>query len=163
MGFYHLPASLTLSHHGLTTVRAPEDMPNEEPINPQQPVLTYTPDPTKTKAHRKVVGVENAGRKAYGKATGLYIKHHTYSEQWNPWHPLWSGHDFQLAQSLRQQTKTWRDQHLRRGLDNCKLEPFQTAEALQKLLYELDFRLGDESWIADDSHISGTLYNRDIF
>jgi len=53
----------------------PEDTGNEEPIDPQQGDLTCTPDLTKTKAHRQVVGVENAGRKAYGKATGLYLKH----------------------------------------------------------------------------------------
>jgi hypothetical protein len=46
-----------------------EDTPNKEPIDPQQPDLTYTPDPTQTKAHRQVVGVENVGGKAYGKAT----------------------------------------------------------------------------------------------
>jgi hypothetical protein len=62
----------------------PEDTPNEEPIDPQQPDPTWTPDPTKTKAHRQVVGVENTGGKAYGKATGLYNKHQKYSEQWNP-------------------------------------------------------------------------------
>jgi hypothetical protein len=49
----------------------PEDSHNEEPIDPQHPDLTWTPDPTKTKAHRQVVGVENARGKAYGKATGL--------------------------------------------------------------------------------------------
>ena len=72
---------------------SPEDPPNEEPIDPQQPDLTCTPDPTKTKAHRQVVGLENAGGKAYGKATGLYNKHRKYSEQWNPWHPFWSTHN----------------------------------------------------------------------
>jgi len=39
----------------------PEDTPNEESLDPQQPDLTCTPDPTKTKPHRQVVGVENAG------------------------------------------------------------------------------------------------------
>ena len=39
----------------------PEDTPNEEPIDPQQRDLTCTPDPTKTKAHRQVVGLENMG------------------------------------------------------------------------------------------------------
>jgi hypothetical protein len=53
----------------------PEDTPNEEPIDPQQPDLTCTPDPTKRKAHGQGVGVENVGGKAYGKATGLYNKH----------------------------------------------------------------------------------------
>jgi len=66
----------------------PDDTPDEEPIEPQKPDLTCTPDPTKTKAHRQVVGLENAGGKAYGKATGLYNKHGKYSEQWNPWHPF---------------------------------------------------------------------------
>jgi len=34
---------------------------------------------------------------------------------------------------------------------------------MRKLLSELDFGLGDDSWIDDDSHIFGTLYYRDIF
>ena len=84
----------------------PEDTPNEEPRDPQQPDPTCTPDPTKTQAHGQVVGLENAGGTAYGKATGLYNKHHKYSEQWNPWHPCQSAHDFQQAQSFSQQTKT---------------------------------------------------------
>ena len=49
----------------------PEDTPNEELIDPQQPDLTCTSDPTKTKAHRQVVGVENVGGKEYRKATAL--------------------------------------------------------------------------------------------
>jgi hypothetical protein len=95
----------------------PEDTPNQDPIDHQQPDLTCTHDPTKTKAHRQVVGLENAGGKAYGKATGLYNKHRKYSEQWNPWHPFRPAHDFQQAQLFSQQTKTWIDQHLRCGLD----------------------------------------------
>jgi len=59
--------------------------------------------------------------------------------------------------------KTWIDQYLRRGLDNCKIESFQSADALRKLLSELDLGLGDDSWIEDHSHISGTLYYRDNF
>jgi hypothetical protein len=80
----------------------PDDTPNEEPINPQQPDLTCTPDPTKTKAHREVVRLENAGGKAYGKATGLYNKHRKYSEQWNPWYPFRSAYDIKQAQSFSQ-------------------------------------------------------------
>jgi hypothetical protein len=76
----------------------PEDTPNEEPIDPQQPDLTCTPNPTKTTAHRQVVGVENVGGKVYGNATGLYNQHRQYSEQWNPWHPFWSAHDCQQSQ-----------------------------------------------------------------
>jgi len=53
----------------------PEHTPNKEPIDPEQPDLTCTPDQTKTEAHWQVVGVENAGGKAYGKATGLYNKY----------------------------------------------------------------------------------------
>jgi len=141
----------------------PEATPNEKPRDPQQPDLTCTPDPTKAKAHRQVVGVENAGGKANGKATGLYNKHRKYSEQWDPWHPFQSAHDVQQAQSFSQQTKIWINQHLRHGLDNFKIDSFQSADALRNLLSELKFGLGDDSWIEDDSHIFGTLYYRDIF
>jgi hypothetical protein len=41
-----------------------EDTPNQDLIDCQQPDLTYTPDPTKTKAHRQVAGLENAEGKA---------------------------------------------------------------------------------------------------
>jgi len=58
--------------------------------------------------------------------------------------------------------KSWIDQHLRDGLDNCKIESFQSADTMQKLLSKLDFALGDDSWIEDDSHIFGTLYHRDF-
>jgi hypothetical protein len=107
--------------------------------------------------------VENVGGEAYGKATGLYNKHRKYSEQWNPWHPFRSVHDFQQPQSFSQQTEKWIDHHLRRGLDNFKIESFQSADALRKLLSEINFGLGDESWIEDHSHIFGTLYYRYIF
>jgi hypothetical protein len=127
----------------------PDDTPNEEPIDHQKPDLTCTPDPTKTKAHRQGVGVEHAGGKAYGKATGLYNKHRKYSERWNPWHPFRSAHDFQQAQSFSQQTKTRIEQHLSRGLDNYKIESFQSADAFRMLLSELDFGLGNVSWIED--------------
>ena len=141
----------------------PEYTPDEETTDPQKPDLTCTPDPTKTRAHRHVVGVENAGGKAYGKATGLYNKHRKYSGQWNPWHPFQSAHDFKQAQSFSQQTKTWIDQHLRRGLDNFNIESFQSADALRNLLSRLDFGLGNDSWIEDHSHIFVTLYYRAIF
>jgi len=107
-----------------------EDTPDQETIDTQKSDLTCTSDPTKTRAHRQVVGVENAGGKAYGKATGLYNKHRNYSEQWNPWHPFQSAHDIQQAQLFSQQTKMWIDQHLRRGLDNFNIESFQSADAL---------------------------------
>jgi hypothetical protein len=57
---------------------------------------------------------------------------------------------------------TWIDQHLRHGQDNYKIESFQSGDALGKLLSELDFELGDDSWIEDNTHIFGTLYYRDI-
>jgi len=59
--------------------------------------------------------------------------------------------------------KTLIDQHLRCGLDNFKIESYQSAEAFRKLLSELDFGLSDDSWIDDDSHNFGTLFYRDIF
>jgi hypothetical protein len=93
----------------------------------------------------------------------LYNKHRKYSEQWNPWHPVWSAHDFQQAQSFSQQTKTWIDKHLRCGLDNYKIQSFQSADALGKLLSELDFGLGNDRWNKDDSHIFGILFYSDIF
>jgi len=185
-GFYLTQAGIDLSHHRLTSAGAPqwpsirqstnhlttdnvpdtpppEDTPDYETIDPQKPDLTCTPDPTKTKAHSQVVGVENAGGKLYGKATGLYNKHHQYSEQWNPRHPVQSAHDFQQAQSFSQHTKTWIDQHLRRGLENFSIISFQSADELQKLLSQLDFGLGNDSWIEDHSYVFGTLYYRDIF
>ena len=53
----------------------PEDILNEEPIDPQQPDLPCTADPTKTKAYRQVIGVQKMGGNVYGEATGLYNKH----------------------------------------------------------------------------------------
>ena len=141
----------------------PEDTADEETIDPQKPDLTCTPDSNKTRAHRLLVGVENAGGKAYGKTTGLYNKRRKYSEHWNPWHPFHSAHNFQQAQSFSQHMKTWIDQLLRRGLQNFKIESFQSADALRKFLSELDFGLGNNSWIEDHSHIFGTLYYMDTF
>jgi len=107
--------------------------------------------------------VDNAGGTAYGKATGLYNKYHKYSEQWNSWHSCQSEHDIQQAQSFTQQTKTWMDQHLRRGLDNFKIDSFQSADASRKFLSQLSFRLGDDSWIEECSHIFETVYYRNVF
>jgi len=59
--------------------------------------------------------------------------------------------------------KTWIDQHLGRGMDNFQIKSFRSADALRNLVSELDFGLGDDSWIEDHSHIFGTLYYRDIF
>jgi len=108
----------------------PEDTPDKETIDPQKPDLTCTPDPTKTRAHRQVVGVENAGGEGNGTGTGLYNKHRKYSEQWNPWHSFQSAHHFQQVESFSQQTKTWINQHLRRGLYIFKIESFQSADAI---------------------------------
>jgi hypothetical protein len=91
-----------------------EDTPEEETIDPQKPNLACTLDPTYTRAHRQVVGVENTGGKAYGKATELYNKHRKYLEQWNPWHLFQSADNCEQAQSFSQQTKTWINKHLRR-------------------------------------------------
>jgi hypothetical protein len=141
----------------------PEVILNEDSIDAEQPDVTCTPDPTKTKTKLKVFGTENAAGKAYGTAPGLSTKHRKYSEQWNPWYPVRSAHNYQQAASFSQQMKTWIVEHLRRGLDNFKVESFQSADALGKLLSKVDFRLRDDSWIEDDLHIFITLYYRDIF
>jgi hypothetical protein len=50
------------------------------------------------------------------------------------------------------------------GVDRTtEIESFQSADALQKLLSELDCGLRDDSWIEDDSNAFGTLYYRDTF
>jgi hypothetical protein len=113
--------------------------------------------------HGQVVGVENAGGKSQGKATGLYNKHCKYSEQWNPWHSFLSAHYFQQAHSFSQQTKKWIAQHVRLGLDNVKIEFFQSAHAMRKLVSKLDFGIGDDSWIEDDLNMFRTLYYSNIF
>ena len=141
----------------------PDDTPDDETLDPQKPELTSTPDPTKTKAHRQVVGADNAGGKAYGKATGFYNKYCNYSEQWYPWHSLRSAHDFQQAPSFSQQIKIWIDQHQSHALDYFEIDSFQLANALRNLLSALDFVPGDDRWIEDDSHIFVTLYYRNIF
>jgi hypothetical protein len=94
------------------------------------PDLTCTHNPTKTRAHTPVVGVENTEGKAYDNATGLYKNHRKYLEQWNPWNPFQSAHDCEQAHSVSQQTKTWIDQHLRGGLDNFNLDSLQAAYGL---------------------------------
>jgi hypothetical protein len=109
----------------------PEDTLNKDSIYTQQPDLTCTPNSTMTKAQRQVVGMDNVGGKGYCKATGLYNKHQKFSEQWNPWHPCWSVHNFPQIQLLNQQTKTWIDRHVRHGLHNCKIKTFQSADALR--------------------------------
>jgi len=54
----------------------PEDNQDKEMIYSQIVQLTWTPDPTKSNGHKKVVRVKHAGGNVYGKATGLYNKHH---------------------------------------------------------------------------------------
>jgi hypothetical protein len=93
----------------------------------------------------KVVGVENAGGRAYGKATGLYNKHRKYSPEWNPWHQFWSAHDFQQAESMSQHIQTSINHHLSHSLDNFNIESSQSEDALPKLLSGLDFRHSDDS------------------
>jgi hypothetical protein len=54
------------------------------------------------------------------------------------------------------------NRHLRRKLDNFEIESFQSPDAMQNLHCRLDFGLGDDSWIDDDSQIFGSLYYRAI-
>jgi hypothetical protein len=109
------------------------------------------------RADREGVGVDSVCRKAYGKATGLYNQHRKYSDQWNPWHPFRLTNTVQLAQSFSQENKAWIDQQLRHGLDNFQIESFQSADTKEKLLLELDFGLGHESWMEHHSPIFGSL------
>lgn len=51
-----------------------EDTSDKDTIDHQKPHLTGTPEPTKIKTQRHVGAVENMGRKAYSKATGLCNK-----------------------------------------------------------------------------------------
>jgi len=180
MGLCHLQAGIYLSHHCLTSVGTPEwqsisestndlpiysepgatppeDIPDNETMDPQQPDLKCTPDLTEPQAHSQEVRVFNAGEKAYGKATGLYNTHRKYSEQWNACHPSQSAHNFQQLQLFRQQPKAWIAHHLMSEQDNFKIESFESVDALRKFLPELNFGLSNDSWIEDHSHIFGTL------
>jgi len=74
-----------------------------------------------------------------------------------------SAHDSQQSQSISHQTKTWIDQHLRRGLDSFNIELVQSADVPRKHLSRLDFGRSNDSWIDDHLHIFGTSYYRDIF
>jgi hypothetical protein len=84
------------------------------------------------------------GGESIWQATRLYNKHCKYLEQWNPWHPIRSAHNFQLAQSVSQETKTLIDHDLRHGLDDFNIESFQPADALLQLLSGLDFGLRND-------------------
>jgi len=128
-GYYNLQNGIDASHHGsisvgasncpsmswstndlpidiLPSVPQPEDYPDEETIDPQMPDQTCTPDGTKMRAPRQVVGVDTVGGKANGKPTVLYNKHRKYSEQWIAWHPFQSTNNVPQAQTLCQQTTT---------------------------------------------------------
>jgi len=144
-------------------VLSPEDTPNQEPIDPQQPDVTCTLDPTKRKAHRQVVGVETARMTAHGAAIGLYNLHRRNSTRWNPWHLFQSAYHFQQIQSFSQQITIWIDQHLMHGLDSFNIQSFQLANAMQNVVSELDFELSYDSWFEDYSHIFRTLYYRHWF
>jgi hypothetical protein len=62
-----------------------------------------------------------------------------------------------------QQTKTSIDQHLMCELDIIRIKSFLSADAMQKLLSEVNFRHNEDCWIEDDSHIFRRLYYKDIF
>ena len=93
----------------------PEDTPNEEPIDSQQPDLTCTPEPTITKVYREVVGEVNAGESIW-QSSWIVQQASKALRRMKSMPSFWSAYDFQQAQSFSQQTKTWIDQHLRRGL-----------------------------------------------
>jgi hypothetical protein len=82
-----------------------EDPPNEESNYPELSSLTFTPDPTMTKAHRQVVGVDYVGGNANAKESRLYSKHRNFSERWSLWHRFRSVHDLQPPPSFSQEIK----------------------------------------------------------
>ena len=94
MAIYKLSTTDLPKDNGLDA-QPPNNTPSKEPTDPQDSNLTCTPNPIKTQTHSEVIGVHNTEGKVYGNATGLYHKHHKYSELWNPWHPCWFAHDFQ--------------------------------------------------------------------
>lgn len=114
-------------------------------------------------AYSDIVEANPTGGIVYGKTTGLYNKHHKYSELWNPWYPFRPTHGFQQAQLCCQHTKTLIHQRLKCALDNLKIESFQLADFWWNLLSELNSGLSDDSWIEYYSHIMRPLYNSDIF
>jgi hypothetical protein len=57
----------------------------------------------------------------------------------------------------------WIDRHLKHGLDDFRIESFQSATELWALLESIDFGLGAESWLEDSSQTFDTLYYQDIF
>jgi hypothetical protein len=122
----------------------PEVTPNKKSIHTQRPDLTGTPDPTKTRAHIKVVGVNNVGGIAYGKATELYNKYRKYSEQCTPWHPFQSAHNIEQVQSGSQNTNVWIWHHLRGGLHQFKIESFRSADTAPKHLSGNNFRIAED-------------------
>jgi len=58
-----------------------EDTLDTETMDPQKPDQRSTPKLTKRKSYENIVGVDNVGEIAYGKATGFYNKHYKHSEQ----------------------------------------------------------------------------------
>jgi len=61
MAIDELSQTIHLTIDNVPRAPPPEDTPDEETMDPQKPDLTRTPYPTMARAHRQVVGVENAG------------------------------------------------------------------------------------------------------
>jgi len=117
----------------------------------------------KTEGHREIVGVEIVGSISYDTTTGLYNNQRKYLEQWNPWYSYWSIYNLNQAQLFPKQRNMWIDHGLSPGMDNFELEWFQLADALQKLLSEVDISFGNYCWVEAYLFILRKLYNLDIF
>jgi len=65
-----------------------------ETIDPQKPHQRSFPKLTAIQIYKNIVGVDNVGEISYGKATGLYNKHHKHSEQYNLSHLVGSAQNF---------------------------------------------------------------------
>ena len=108
----------------------PKDSSNSESIDPQKPDLIFMTDLIITKYHSDVMAAESADGQVCCVATGIYNKHRIYLDQWNPWYPFDCAYDFQQAQSLYQNSRMWTNQHLKHGLDDFRIESFQSASKL---------------------------------
>jgi len=171
MGFHHKQAGINLHFNGVASVSIPvctltsypyttidltvdivsgalplKATSNSEILDPHKPDQASTFDPANRKVFGEIVGVGNASGKVYGKATGLYSKHCKYSEQWNPWHSCQFAHNFQQAQLGILPTEMWLDWHLWYHTGTVKIQSIQSADTLPKLLSDMNFNLGDDSW-----------------
>jgi len=116
--------------------------PREVPTYTENPDHTFSLVWMKSKTDTEAIGVKIVGGRAYGKATGLNIKHCRYTELWNRWYPVRSAHDFLRAQLFTQQMTGWLAQQPRGGQENFIPGSFYQADSLLMLHSELLLGMG---------------------